>query len=505
VPCGGDHYPNVPGHIVKAQRRAAEGGFKVRHPRIKKDRRMFSKRPNVPLEDVLYWGASGNDADILEEAEKFSANVVHFKDTTWSRFFADWDACCEVAYKPLDWNIVIENLLELNTGVGVPWKQDYHNKGEMIADFTQAGLVEYLQSLENAVINDGYFPEFSWDVFSKLDKYKKSKLDNNRLRTIQGGDVILLILMLRWISSPVKHLYDRHNRFYVVADNHAFAARVTAAFADSYTCGLDATGFDRGVPATVMERLLTDLCDKAGCPDQIIAVLIQGAVYGPLQLPSGELLSRFGGNPSGIFLTTIFNCGFNDLLHIEVYGNLFGPKEFDRYVHWVVTGDDAEDGFRKSEGPPSITPEVLVEAFSEFGLEYKVDLLEGDYYPPIFGCHAPYLSKVSVIRAGFVIPVPVEPRRNLGWYHTIDPAKPLSKQYDSITGMRESLLPFMICSALDPTYEVPTCVEDFFDDASGILKGRDVMGLKQAVGVYGTAISELVSAGYEVEDPDPCC
>jgi hypothetical protein len=464
---------------------------------------MFTKRPGIPLEDILYWGAAGNDADILEEAGKFSANVVNFKETTWRRFFADWDACCESAYEPLDWHIVIENLLELNTGVGVPWKQDYRNKSEMIQDFTQAGLVEYLQALESAIIHDGFFPEFTWDVFSKLDKYKKSKLDSNRLRTIQGGDVILLILMLRWISPAVKHLYAKHNRFYVVADNHTFAKRITAAFAQSFTCGLDATGFDRGVPANVMERIITDLCDKSGCPIEVTSVLLNGAVYGPLQLPWGDLMDRFGGNPSGIFLTTILNCAFNDLMHIEVYTDMFG-LDFDKFVHWIVTGDDSVDGFRKSAGLPP-TPDDLVDAFSNFGLEYKIDLMDGGYFPPVFGCHAPYLSKVSVVREGFVIPVPVEPRRNLGWYHTVDPAKPLSKQLDSLVGVRESLMPFAVCRALDPMYCVPACVEDFFEASEAALSGVKVMGLQQAVGVYGTLVSELVetsAASGDLEAPD---
>ena len=482
---------------MKAQRRNAEKGFKVRHYRPKESRRLFSKRPGTALEDILYWGASGNDTDIRDEAEKFAANTVRFKESTWRRFFKDWDACADKKYEPLPWDIIIENLLEMNTGVGQPWKQDYRNKGDMLKDFTQSGLIDYMQSLEDAIVKDGYFPEFTWDVFSKLDKYKKSKLDTNRLRTIQGGDVVLLILLLRWVHPVVKHLYNRHGRFYVVADSHTFAKRVTAAFAKSYTCGLDATGFDRGVPANVMERILVDLCDKSGCPDAITVVLMNSSVYGSLQLPWGELLDRYGGNPSGIFLTTILNCAFNDLMHIEVYEALFGA-DFDKFVHWIITGDDSVDGFKSGPGlPPPPSPETLVDRFSQFGLEYKIDLLADGYFPPIFGCHAPYLSKVSVIRDGFVIPVPVEPRRNLGWYHTVDPSKPMSKQLDSIVGIRESLMAYKVCEALDPTYCVPACVEDFFAVASKLLEGRKVMALVQAVGVIGTSVYELVSAGYE--------
>jgi len=490
VPCGTDYYPNLPGIVVKAQRRTAPNGLEVLHARSKPRRRMFSLRPGIPLERPLYWGCAGSDKDIAEEAQKFASNHVVFKDSTWARFLKDWDQCLDKKYEPLEWDIVIEQLLQLKTGVGQPWKQVYPNKQAMLDDFTQAGLIEYLETLEREVLDGRIFPEFTWDVFSKLDKYKKSKLDNNRLRTIQGGDVILLMLMLRWFYPAVKDLYHRHSRYYVVADNHTFVERVTMAFAESHTCGMDATGFDRGVPANVIERVMTVLLDRSGCPDALQALMVDAVAYGQLQLPWGELLAKVGGNPSGVFLTTIINCAFNDLMHIEVYQGLYG-LDFDSCCHWIVTGDDSVDGFRKGASLP--TPDELISEFSNFGLEYKIDLLDGEFYPPELGCHAPYLSKVSVVRDGVVVPVPSEPRRNLGWYYTI-PETPLSTQLASIIGIRESLMPFMVVQALDPSYPVPTVVEEFFSETADLIGQMAVMGIGQATDVYSSDIAALHNA-----------
>lgn len=466
---------------------------------------MFGKNPEVPVEEILFWTGSGSDDDIRLEAGQYTSNVSGFSGRTWKRLFTDCDKHLKTRYKPVPWATVIEELITLDTGVGQPWKQEYSNKAALLAAFTEEGLIEYLERLEADLLSGG-FPVFTWDVFSKLDKYKKKKLDNNRLRTIQGSDVMYLMLLLRWMYPVVKDLY-RHERYYVVADNHDFAERVTKAFAGLATCGLDATGFDRCIPGDFIAKAMSYMLERTDCPEEIQASLIYTATNGPLQLPWGEDLPRDGGNPSGIFLTTILNCMFNDLMHIEVYLDMYGD-DFLKEVRWLVTGDDSIDGFVNT--PPPLSK--LVEKFSDFGLEYKVDGLtvEGqvDYFPRSIGCHAPYLSKTSVVRSGVIVPVPSEPRRNLGKYDTFDGMIGKKQRMDSLVGIRESLMPYYACRLLDAQYPIPYRVQNFMEmfDRYVAAHGFDTEGLmtaSKALEVYGTEVAEGGLAGQSIASAIP--
>ena len=486
MPTGEGEYPYNLGNSFRHLRRTAPDGNLASRTRLKEKRRIFTKRPNVDLKDVRFWIMSGSNDDIVREANQFSDNHVTFSAPAFDRFKADWDkALGPEPFEPIPYETILSELLELNTGTGRPLKQQYSTKKQMLDELTIPHLVSYLTWLEDQIAAGTETPEMVFDVFSKLDKYKFKKIYGNRLRTIQGGDVIYLIQLMRWVYPATKTLYDQHPRFMLTFDMHSFVERVTLAFAGDYTIGMDATGFDRGVPATVTNFVVLDLAARSECPAAMQVHLAKVASYGPLQLPSGELLNRSGGNPSGIFLTSLFNCVFNDLMHIEVYQSIFG-LDFDSHVHWIMTGDDSIDGFKAV-----IDHAVLVKEFNNFGLIYNADLCTDEQgelclFPPGLGLHAPYLSKVSVVRNGIVTVVPSDPTRNLGHYHTFDPQTTQSERRASLTGVRESLLPFSAVQLLDPSYPVPSCVVDFFSFCDGFgVEGIDSL---RATDIYCTPL-----------------
>jgi hypothetical protein len=431
------------------------------------------------------WGMSGSDEDIRLEMSKFSANQTTMKEETIRKFHEDWDKCLQEHYVPIPFEEVLD-CVELNTGVGRPWKEFHATKRDMIDSLGLEVFLDYLRSVEESIVDETAFPDVTFDVFSKLDKYKLSKIENNRLRTIQGGDFVYLCLLIRWTYRQVKDLYANHPRFLVVFNNQDFGERVTKAFEGKHTVGLDATGFDRSVPTSVIFETCGSLLERTDCPEAMKAFITCTAAFGRLQAGDGRLEDRYGGNPSGIFLTTILNCAFNDMMHIEAYTQLFG-ENFEDHVQWVLTGDDSLDGYNHE------TPlEPVLDAFSNFCLEFKCDTFEVEgrktTFPPGIGCHAPYLARVSVVRQGVIIPVPAEPRRNLGWYHTHDPIQSQLEKRNSLIGIRESVMPYYAVELLDPSYPIPESVQSFMDyfDRQGY--EGSFMDAQKALEVYGTLV-----------------
>jgi hypothetical protein len=185
------------------------------------------------------------------------------------------------------------------------------------------------------------------------------------------------------------------------------------------------------------------------------------ACYGLLQFADGELADRLGGNVSGILLTGIINCYHMDLTKAQTYSWYFGvpPDELWKHVKWSLTGDDSIDGY-------VVDPDLdaILELFNQFGTVYKLDAMaDGSCYPVGLGNHVPYLGRVSVQAGPAYLTVPVEPRRNLGWYHTL-PSQDDQKTLESWIGIRESLMPFLVANGLDENVSVPRVVEDFMKD-----------------------------------------
>jgi hypothetical protein len=245
----------------------------------------------------------------------------------------------------------------------------------------------------------------------------------------------------------------------MVIDNASFLKRITLVYTNLFSAGFDGTGFDRTVTAQSVTRSIKWTTDHTNCPESLQAFLAHVACYGHTQLPDGELRDTCGGNKSGIFLTGVINCLHFDCISTQVYSTYYQcpPAQVHDIVTLTITGDDSIHGFRKH---PDL--QLLLDLFGGFTTVFKLDCLEGRCFPPKSACHAPYLGRVSVDLGSGIITVPLEPRRNLARYHTPPDVTP-AKFYDSLVGIRESLLPYLVAQTLNPDYPVPYCVSNFMD------------------------------------------
>lgn len=448
--------------------RSPDGPTKLKTNRkVQNTRRYNLLTPGVRLEDVLVFGAKGSLADVKTEASQYSNNSISFPPEVVRRVEKDLlDCFVGVGDSPVPFEDVIDQFLVLSSSSGQPWKEFSATKQDMLDRHGREGLLEALYEYEKSIVEGTEFPMHVWDCIPKYDKYKMDKLESGRLRTIQSGDMFYLCLMIRWMAPAVKAIYSRHPRFLVQFTPEEYTTRIALGFAGWETCGLDATGMDRGVPTEVVAWVVNNLCGLTNAPDNIVSLLSSTAIEGPFQFGDGEIsYNRVGGNPSGIWITTIINCVFMDFI-LFTSANRLGLQE-GKTVKWSITGDDTIVGFVPRSHP--LYKEVggvrqaraLADRAGEFGLIFKLDLMKEGLYPSELACHAPYLGRATVQAGKFLLSVFIEPRRNLGWYHTYPSDQTEEQKMASWIGIRESVLPYVVAAELDPSIPVPRVVDEF--------------------------------------------
>lgn len=428
--------------------------------------RLDPLEPDVGLDEVLYWPGKGGLRETQKEVLEFGVNDPEIWEEAYSEMMATSDAA--VGNASIGCLTIPEaiNLLDTSTSAGTPYKHQYRSKLELIDALGFNGLCELVADTEDAICR-GESVEMAFAVFSKKDKYKKKKIDTSRFRTIQGGDVVLLIIMMRWFHRLADTLYEQHPRFYQKKTRQDFGRIISRGFSNKKTVGIDFRGFDRNVNWRFTSRLLQDLGDRVGMPPALSAHIADVLAFGLLEMPDGEYWMRYGGNPSGQYLTSLLNCLFNDYLKLYSYAVLFqcSCQDVVNFVLYVVCGDDSVDGFTPGSEPPL---DKLMEAFAVHGMELELDLLEGDYYPASLGSHAPFLSTVTFCHGGYTVPLPVEPRRILGWTMTTVPHRTLEEQFASWSGVYNEALSYMVAKIVDPTYRVPQPICRFFERFEGL-------------------------------------
>lgn len=472
--------------------------------KVSQDRKYHTKNYQVDLPEILLWGATGSIDDVKKEAKQFINYNVSFDADVVEHITDRLQDCIKTAPTvPLSYEEVIADHLVLSSSSGSPWKVFSPSKKDVLNTLGVDVFVDMLYQIESDVINNIYVPTCTWDCFSKSDKYKQEKLKNDRLRTVQSADMMYLCVLTRWVYYPFKKLCRDYEHFMLAFDNTDYITRVTFPFSDKYTLGLDGTGFDRTVPVQIIAFVMNLLMSHTNAHPNLIHWVTEVAAYGPLLFPDGTLMERYGGNPSGILLTGLINSVYSEFLKTQVYKALFNVpvNQLKSHVDWLITGDDSLDGFYT---PPPL--EKLLWLFNSFGTVFKLEVLaSGQCYPPGKGTHVPFLARMSLFVGGYALTVPIEYRRNLGWYHTLRTDITLTEQYASWVGIRESLMPYYVAHLLDPTYPVPFPVIKFFeqfDEFRSKLIQRNLipvkpepMGLAQALVVSGAVSLETSNGG----------
>lgn len=482
MPTGPGEYPNT---LLSGHTRHGKGPNRLHTNRKVQVKRKYNlPTPGVPLEDILVFGAKGSISDVKREASQYSNNSVSFPPDVVARVKDDLEKCfLGLCSDPVPFETVLDNFLTLSSSSGQPWKEVCGTKRELIDKHSREEILNALYQYEKDVIEGTEFPIHVWDCIPKYDKYKCEKLDNGRLRTIQSGDMFYLCLMIRWLAPSIKAIYANHPRFLVQFTPEEYTIRIAMGFKGWETFGLDATGMDRGVPSEVVAWTVDTLSSLTSTPENIVSLLSHTAVEGPFQFGDGEITdSRVGGNPSGIWITTIINCIFMDMILFTSAGRL-GLEE-GKTIMWSITGDDTIVGLlppyhshHRELGGLTMARQIAEQA-GTFGLIFKLDTMVEGLYPSDLGCHAPYLGRMSVVAGDFLFSLFTEPRRNLGWYHTYPPEQTDMQRMLSWIGIRESVLPYVVAATLDHRIPVPRVVLEFLQRFDAETNTFKLLGLK---------------------------
>lgn len=252
-------------------------------------------------------------------------------------------------------------------------------------------------------------------VFGKRDKYSPEKIEKRNYRAIYNCDLVTNLVMLKYTKSVSSRLSQFVPEFYLSRRHFEWNKILHSRFVDKYTIGLDVTAFDKQIPASVTEYIVRACMIRGGATDRLARTISSSVAYAPVVMPDGEVLERYGGNPSGQQLTTIVNSVYSYLVLEDMFCELLDLEEGKVYaphgpVSIAITGDDNIVGL---DAPAGFSAEDLHKASSRFGLKYKMDLYNGGWYPP--GNHAPYLSRRTVVSDNrkHGVFVPSDPYRTL--------------------------------------------------------------------------------------------
>lgn len=409
----GEH--QYPFGVLGVEREAAHGFFGYHDPRsvVNPVLKLWNVIPSF-REDTTHVVAKGPDDALMAEVLQATCRSAPLKpdvvDYVFNKIEKDISGV-EIGPISLAESWVTFNM---DAGPGEPWRKKFPRK----KDFQPEDILELFQlveAIETAIIDgEDVAIDFAFKVHSKKDKYAEKKFINNRFRSIQGTDVVLQLLMSKWLHRLVDALYTCCSFFGVRIPKVDWQRMVTRRFAGKCTWGVDFTGFDKQVPANATVEIISRLCDLAGAPRRLSSFIAHAVAYGDLVMPSGEVVLRAGANPSGEYLTTALNTVFHAIMLVDACHTV-DPTVSDVFKEYDFIGC-GDDGLCGKEHIEVSTIEAIAHfIFEEYGFSTKLDLYCGEPYPAGYGCHAPYLGQVSVALEdhGLAVCVPLEPGRTI--------------------------------------------------------------------------------------------
>jgi len=220
-----------------------------------------------------------------------------------------------------------------NASVAEPLKSRYAKYSDIFDDLGHDELKQRLEDAEARIIRDdldGSRCE-TWTVHSKRDKYSYKKLATNNFRIIQGGSLLLHYLCHKYLRFANKALARRPNVF-TSCSPAELSKRLMRNVAFRSSCGIDFSGFDASQSSELTEHILRGLLAHSDAPHSIVEYIVSAITQAPSVFPSGLLLMRMGGNPSGCYLTTTINtilhlafiAAFNDAFDTDIDPNCCG-------------------------------------------------------------------------------------------------------------------------------------------------------------------------------------
>lgn len=346
---------------------------------------------------------------------------------------------------------------------GLPLRNYYSTWSDVLNHYSIEEVEEALAEAESSIL-EGDFPLCAFHVFSKRDRYSYKKFTERKFRTIQCGDLLLLVLLQRWLSDVKEQVEEFLPGFFTTTDRANYERRVSPLRV-GYTFGIDFTAYDKNTLSPMIAAGIGLLCHLAKVPQNLERFFIETVSSSLLVVPveENQLTLCSGGNPSGQYLTSYCNTLGHLVMNAFCYNKMFGigPLEYlygrSEVVRSVATGDDGLEGFlERADAVRAIEelPELLT---SYFGIPAKVETLQEKPFPP--NMLAPYLSRVEAkIPSGWVL-LASRPNRTLGtlqWASKGDLQRPdfVENYKEQMRGIRNVLAGFEVLERLNiPTPE----------------------------------------------------
>lgn len=312
------------------------------------------KLPSVPHVDETYPVShlitKGTLKETKTEAMKFTGgSVTHPNLKAWITRIMD--EVCDANLTPESCPHVktFEECMAMKNETaspGEPYRQRYAKFQDMVADLSYDDLHDHFLEMEDAILNDetDISTLCAFLVFSKTDKYNVKKLITKRFRTIQGGNAFLLYMTDKYLSWAGKAV-SLHPSVLTSFQLPDYPSRVLKQCGTDWYLSVDFSGFDRSQARNMVAEIVRQACEKSELNEDLTDFFVTTISEGMLVMPDGEVLLRWGGNPSGQGLTTFVNC----IVHLVL---LHAFDEWALETHEVVVenspsvcGDDGMYGF----------------------------------------------------------------------------------------------------------------------------------------------------------------
>lgn len=387
--------------------------------------------------------AKGDSTQLLKEALTATVGTVEVDDEVWNHVMDKFFAHYRGGQSTFDEFLAMKNK---SANPGYPWVNLYESFDKLLLAKGAGELESFLQFVWGLILS-GQGPQTVFRVHSKLDKYNPIKLATERFRAIYAPDWVLLALMHKYGFAAVDNVEMNVPEVVVIISGALWKERVEDPFHDKETVDVDYTAYDKSIPGPIVYRFIEEFYLRAGAPPLMASWIAWQVAYALLVLPTGELVLRVGGNPSGQFLTTILNS----------FWSLYGWKKSSKEVlggdSWKnmllrVAGDDAVVPVNTPVGIPFEDYDAVREGLRYYANQKaKTSFFDGDKpFPP--GFHAPFLGRVSTTVDGVLITFPLQPGRNLARVQQRPGGGPDQNYAVTLAGVRQSLAGFVALARL---------------------------------------------------------
>lgn len=281
----------------------------------------------------------GNTEDVMKEVGNFSIGRVEFPGL---RAIVDQevnDLCTGMPYV-LNWEEIVKSL-NMKASPGEPYRKVFNTNKALFDALGENTIRESFEEMERKLVSgelDSSNFETTFLVHSKRDKYALKKLKTAKFRSIQGGDLFLLYIMTKfftWVSKTM----NAHEGVMTSYLLNEFCEKFFASVGTDCFVGVDFSAFDRTQAENLIRMILQSIGEKCEIPEKLLKWVVDQVASAPLTMPNGYVFERFGGNPSGQFLTTVVNTVYH-----RVVMACFCVQQRCDFPRMNNTGDDGVYG-----------------------------------------------------------------------------------------------------------------------------------------------------------------